>query len=230
MKFALGACALLAASVALAAPGPRQPAPRPPAPAAQRVSVTPEGYFVRGNPAAKLHLIEYGSFTCPHCAAFAAESKAGLNALIASGRLSLEYRPALRDQLDLAAAIVARCTGPARYFQATETIFAEQPRWFDKGAAFINAEGPKLTGPIGARLRKVADAAGLSAIGARYGVAPAKLAACFADARANQKLVANAEAAFKRINGTPTFFLGDEKLDAGDWARLEPLLTAKLKG
>ena len=31
---------------------------------------TPAGGFMMGNPAAKLHLIEYGALSCPHCKHF----------------------------------------------------------------------------------------------------------------------------------------------------------------
>ncbi|HEX8580099.1 MAG TPA: thioredoxin domain-containing protein, partial [Allosphingosinicella sp.] len=36
----------------------------------QTVSATPAGGFLMGNPAAKVKLVEYGSMTCGHCAAF----------------------------------------------------------------------------------------------------------------------------------------------------------------
>src|SRR3546814_9167637 len=37
------------------------------------VTQTAAGSFVMGNPAAPVKLIEYLSYTCPHCAAFSAE-------------------------------------------------------------------------------------------------------------------------------------------------------------
>jgi protein-disulfide isomerase len=234
MIFRFGVLAVLAGGMALAAPAAKKPVAKSAAAKSATTTVattrTPEGYFVHGNPAAKLKLVEYASFTCPHCAAFSREAKDGLAPLIASGKVSLELRPALRDQLDLAAAIVARCVGPRRYFEAVDTIFAEQPSWFDKGATFAQGEGAKLKGPLGERLQKLADAAGLTAIGGRYGATQAKLTACFADREANQKLADQAQAAWQKISGTPSFFIGDDKLKAGDWATLEPLLKAKLKG
>lgn len=38
------------------------------------IAATPDGYFVMGNPSAKLKLVEYGSFTCSHCRDFSAEA------------------------------------------------------------------------------------------------------------------------------------------------------------
>lgn len=238
MKQVMMALALLAGGAALAAPEAKKTKAAPIKTATQTAAKTgtgatartPEGFFVRGAPTAKVKIVEYASFTCPHCAAFARESKEELTPLISSGRVSLELRPALRDQLDLSAAIVARCVGPRRYFDAVEAIFAEQPQWFDKGLAYAQGEGAKAQGALGERLRKLADAAGLSAIGARYGATPAKLTACFADRAANQKLADQAQAAWQKISGTPSFFVGDDKLKAGDWATLEPLIKARLKG
>src|SRR3546814_3861690 len=73
------------------------------------VTQTAAGSFVMGNPAAPVKLIEYLSYTCPHCAAFSAESAAVLRGrMVKSGKVSLELRNAVRDKLDLAAAALAR--------------------------------------------------------------------------------------------------------------------------
>src|SRR5436309_16013442 len=54
---------------------------------------TPEGGVRIGNPAAPVKLVEYGSITCPHCAAFSAEAAAALRAsYVGPGRVSWEYR------------------------------------------------------------------------------------------------------------------------------------------
>lgn len=239
MKRLMIALALTAgASALLAAPPARKAAPRakPAATTAaprvsdwsKRVSVSPEGYFARGNPAAPVQLVEYASFTCPHCAAFAAEAPAGLDPLIAAGKVRLEFRPALRDPLDLAAAIVARCTGPQHYFDTAQALFADQERWFAQGADFAAKDSTQ--GSPAERLRRLAGGAGLDAIAARYGATPAHLKACFDDTAANIRLTNNAEAAWKKIKGTPSFFIAGEQQPAGSWAALEPLIAAKLKG
>src|SRR5207237_2794614 len=59
-----------------------------------RIAVrTPEGVRI-GNPAAQVKLVEYGSITCPHCAAFANQGgTAGLDRHVRTGRVSGEYRP-----------------------------------------------------------------------------------------------------------------------------------------
>lgn len=231
----IAAALLIAAGPAIAVgakPGAKtaaRSAPRPVQPAdwTRLVRVTADGHFVRGNPAAKVKLIEYASFTCPHCAAFAAESVGPLEALIRSGQVSLEFRPALRDMLDLGAAITVRCAGPTRYFGMMQAVFADQNGWIERGVAHLQAQGDdKRPAPV--RVRAAADAAGFTALARKQGLSAAQLNACFADARRNQQLVTQAQAHWKRITGTPSFFIGDEKLEAGDWATLEPILQARL--
>src|SRR3546814_19557489 len=88
-----------------------------------------------GNPAAPVKLIEYLSYTCPHCAAFSAESAAVLRGrMVKSGKVSLELRNAVRDKLDLAAAALARCAGTQGFFAAYDALFARQRDWYPRGA------------------------------------------------------------------------------------------------
>src|SRR3546814_20886474 len=64
------------------------------------VTQTAAGSFVMGNPAAPVKLIEYLSYTCPHCAAFTAESADVLRGrMVKSGKVSLEMRNAERGEV-----------------------------------------------------------------------------------------------------------------------------------
>ena len=68
---------------------------------------TAKGAYVFRNPAAPIKLVEYGSYTCSHCADFARESGPVLkDRMIRSGSVSLEYRHLIRDPADLGAAIL----------------------------------------------------------------------------------------------------------------------------
>src|SRR3546814_20493978 len=99
------------------------------------VTQTAAGSFVMGNPAAPVKLIEYLSYTCPHCAAFSAESAAVLRGrMVKSGKVSLELRNAVRDKLDLAAAALARCAGTQGFFAASDALFARQRAWYPRRA------------------------------------------------------------------------------------------------
>ena len=99
LTFALAA--LLAAGVAPAAP--RKPAA--PVPAQQTgpaVSLTAEGTHLLGNPQAPVKVVEYVSYTCPHCAHFHEESTGPLQAqYLSTGRASVEVRPFLRNAFDV---------------------------------------------------------------------------------------------------------------------------------
>ena len=89
MRIRLLAFTVTAAAAALAPQAVAAPARKAAAPAAvdwsNRVAATPEGGFMMGNPAAKVKVVEYGSLTCPHCAAFSNSAKAGLAARVRRG-------------------------------------------------------------------------------------------------------------------------------------------------
>ena len=195
----------------------------------RRVTITPAGAYVMGNPAAKVRLIEYLSMTCPHCAHYAAESKLPLRRdFVARGTTSVELRHAVRDRLDFVATLAARCGGPARFFGNVEAILAGQQGWIDKGAAFEQANAARLEKlPIADAVRQEARGAGIDAIMAARGVPAAMLDKCLADP-AQQKLVgAMTDAAWNdaHIPGTPAFVVnGNMVTNAASWATLEPAL------
>ena len=70
------------------------------------VAATPEGGFVMGNPNAGVKLVEYGSYTCGHCARFDEEGVQPLiDKYVKTGRVSFEFRNYVRDPYDLAGAL-----------------------------------------------------------------------------------------------------------------------------
>src|SRR3546814_16790857 len=119
-----------------------------------------------GNPAAPVKLIEYLSYTCPHCAAFSAESAAVLRGrMVKSGKVSLELRNAVRDKLDLAAAALARSAGTQGFFAASDALFARQREWYPRGAQFLETNNDRLGSYTeSARLGPYAYGAGLTAL------------------------------------------------------------------
>src|SRR5690606_35752266 len=55
-----------------------------------------------GNPNAKVKLVEYLSYTCPHCAEFARQGEAPIKlGYLAPGKVSIEIRHLVRDPIDL---------------------------------------------------------------------------------------------------------------------------------
>lgn len=192
------------------------------------VVMLPTGGIAVGNPAARLQLVEWVSYTCPHCAAFARDAKAELPALLRSGKVRVEYRTLPRDALDLAAAILVRCGGPNRFIAAHDAIMAQQAAMLDKADAFARTPAAQArTATIAIRLQQLADATGLRTLMRGHGLDDAKITACLNDEAAQKRVIAIAEAAQAAgVAGTPSFEIGGKKVEAHDWATLKPQLTA----
>ncbi len=219
--------AAAAASIALPAA-----VAQPSAAAAQRdwsrtVSATAEGGFRMGNPDARVKIVEYVSMTCNHCAAFARD---GLPPLIRdhvrSGRVSLEYRNFVLNIVDAAAALLARCGGPDRFFAISGRMFATQEQW----AGRINGLDEAQRGQLAAlgnneRLARLAESAGLPAIAAQHGVSAEQGRRCLTDEAALTRLAQMFQTASAAgVAGTPTFLINGTRVDATDWNTLQPLI------
>ena len=192
------------------------------------VTKTPAGTYLIGNPQARIRLVEYASYTCPHCAAFSKESELVLKAqMIRSGSTSLEFRNLIRDRLDLAAAVLARCTGPRGFAGTTAAIFAAQGQWLERGFDYQESNGARLgMYPVLAQLRAYADGAGLTALVQARGLTPKAIDACFADQAEVDRIVAISSARPDSVKGTPAFFVNDKPIATAAWAGLEPALRA----
>lgn len=194
----------------------------------QLARLTPKGAYVIGSPAAPLKLVEYGSYTCSHCAHFAKASDAVLKGqMIRSGKVSLEYRHLIHDPADLGAAILARCAGPRGFAGAHQMIFATQETWLPKVAAYQQATPDVVTRPLIAQARAYADAGGLTAAMRARGLTPARITACFADKAEVDRITAMTGDAPIEVNSTPTFYLNGALQPPMGWDTLEPVLRAK---
>lgn len=197
---------------------------------AATVTKAADGGFVIGNPAARVKVIEFSSYTCPHCAAFSVESAKVLKGqMIRSGSTSLEVHNLIRDSLDLTAAIVARCAGPTKFEALHAAIFARQQEWLPRGADFQSANDSRLAmySPL-ARLRAYADGSGLADIARANGVATPAIDACFATADTMNGVLALQKTVPAGITGTPMFLVnGTLAKDVYSWGELEPILRAR---
>jgi protein-disulfide isomerase len=197
---------------------------------AEQVVETPEGGIRMGNPNAPIKLIEYGSYTCSHCRDFSADSHEAIERdYVNTGKVSFEYRHMIRDQLDMAVVMVARCSGPETFFAFSAQAFAGQTDMFNK----IQAAGPAANEAIAAappaqRLAKLAEFAGMVEFAKQRGVPEEKLKACLTD----QKLAARLAKAssdvitkYPDFPGTPSFLLNGVLLDkTASWDTLAPKL------
>jgi protein-disulfide isomerase len=149
-----------------------------------------------GDPAARVTIIEHGSLTCPHCAAFSREVLPELKKdYIDTGKVRFIFREFPRNTLDVAAFVLARCVGDDKAFAAIELLFNQQDKW-----AFVD----KPLEPLIAAMR----AAGLTHDQAM---------ACLKDQPKADAIVAIGKRAGDelKMTGTPTFVI-DGKVFGGE--------------
>ena len=194
-----------------AAPADAAPATAPAAAAAAApVQVLPD--VVLGEASAPVTVVEYASFTCPHCAAFHDENFPKLKAeYIDTGKVRFIQRDVYFDQVGLWAGVLARCGGDDKYYAVSGMLFGQQKSW-------MNA---KTGDDLVANLRKTGAAAGFS---------DAQMDACWADQARVEQLVATFQqnATADGIEGTPTFIIGGEKVANGPWDELKAKIDEKL--
>lgn len=152
--------------------------------------------MAQGDPDAPVTLIEYASFTCPHCASFhAGPYKQLKEEFIDTGKINFVYREVFFDRPGLWAAIVARCGDGAenRYFGIADLLYERQREW-------TSGAPEQVVG----QLRTIGKTAGLT---------DAQLDSCFTDADGAEALYAyylqNAEA--DGVDSTPTFMINGVK-------------------
>ncbi|MFV0624231.1 DsbA family protein [Sphingomonas sp. ac-8] len=192
---------------------------------------TPSGAYQIGNPKAKVTLVEYVSYTCPHCGHFEEESKAPLHdGLVRNGQVRVEVRSFVRDPLDLASALLARCGGAARFARQHALIFANQKALLDKAVAFQGQpDAFKGATTLEARLRRMAAGSGLAALMQRSGLSAQQVDRCLVDPAARQELIALTESMQGRIQATPSFEIDGNLLAANSWPEVEPPLREALQ-
>ena len=235
------ACALLAlmTPIALSAAAPRHlpthTVRRGPVDWTQTVAETPDGGIRLGNPAAKVKVVEFSSFTCPHCAAFASEGFTPLaQNYVRGGQVSFEFRSAVRDAIDLTVAKSVRCVALPRYFAAVEAVMGSQQDWITKMYDYVGAHRDDLNGANKtAAIHAMLIDAGVAATLAKQGITPAALDRCLASKPIEDALEKTSNDAWnvRHISGTPGFMINDIiQSDIYGWAKLEPAIQAALKG
>ncbi len=200
----------------------------------QVVNPTPQGGFVMGNPNAAVKLIEYGSMTCHFCAEFEETGAAPLmNNYVKSGQVSWEFRNYVRDPLDLAASLIARCNGAGSFFPLTRALYEDQANWTAKIQSAPQAQLQALqTLPPNRQFTQLATLAGFQQWAALRGVPMAKSNQCLADQNAVNQLVqmtSDAMSEHPEFEGTPTFVInGELAKKTANWKALEPALREAL--
>jgi protein-disulfide isomerase len=180
---------------------------------AQEVAVQNFGI---GEAEAKVKIVEYLSFTCPHCARFHADVYPLLKAdYIDTGKVRLDYHEVYFDQLGLLGAMLARCGGELRYMGITDMLFDKQQEW--AGAGDMNAAVEQL-----------------KTIGRAAGMEDATVDACLRDQAQAEALVANYQTNIETnypgdtFGGTPSFIINGTKHSNMSYDELKAILDAEL--
>lgn len=225
----LAACGDEAATGSVASSEPL-PVVAPPAGSswAQKVTATEKGGYLVGNPDAPLKLVEYGSLTCPACAAFAGQAMEPLmSKYVNSGRVSFEFRSfIIHGPLDLALTRLIGCSTPEAALPLADQVWANlqplQERAYANQAAIANIN----TLPENQRYVQFGQLTGLYEFFAARGISEDQARTCLSDFGTLEKLskVSETYASEDGISKTPTFVLNGSSLEASSWDELEPLL------
>jgi protein-disulfide isomerase len=157
-----------------------------------------ESDHVIGSEDAELLIIEYASFSCPHCASFQLNAWPTIQAeFVDTGRVRFAFRPMLTQPVQIAGigVILAECVAEDRYFQAADLLFHEQSAIMERARAqegFIDIYN-RIAGAVG--------------------TGPDALMACFQSEEMNTLVNELAQQAFTdEIPGTPSFIVRGEIL------------------
>jgi hypothetical protein len=200
-----------------------------------KVTETGIGAFVAGDPAAKLRLVQYFSFTCGACGAFAGAADGPLKTgYIDRGLVAFEYRNLIRDPLDMTAALLARASGAAGFPGHYRAIMTAQPTWLTRASKLPEAVQAKwYEGSVAERAARIARDSGLDALMRTRGVTAVQMNAALNSEVAQAALTAmtNIARGTDRIASTPSFLLQGKLLaDVHNWpgvkSRLDQALSA----
>lgn len=187
-----------------------------PAETAQPAEAVPQGNvlpdIVLGQAEAPVTIVEYASFTCPHCAAFHQDNLPKLKAeYIDTGKVRFIQRDVYFDAVGLWAGILARCAGDDKYYAVADMLMKDQKTWLDA----------KTMDDVSANLRK---------IGAKAGMTSEQMDACWNDKQKVADLVATFQthATEDKVEGTPSFVIDGEKVQNQPWDDMKKIIDAKL--
>ena len=145
-----------------------------------------------GSKDAPVAIVEYASMTCPHCAAFHAETWPTLKTkYIDTGKARFVLREFPLDPLATAGFMLARCAGADKRNAITDLLFDQQKNW-----AFVD---------------KPVDA--LAATVKQAGITQAQFETCLKDQKLYDQVNQTRDQASTKfkIDATPTFFINGKK-------------------
>jgi protein-disulfide isomerase len=147
-----------------------------------------------GSANAPVTVIEYASMTCPHCAAFHAETFPTLKSkYIDTGKVRFVLREFPLDAFAAAGFMLARCVGPDKRNAMIDLLFDQQQNW-----AFTD---------------KPLD--GLTNVVKQAGVTKTAFDACLQNKTLYNQVIQERDIASQKfgVDATPTFFINGTKVE-----------------
>ncbi len=168
--------------------------------------------MIQGAEDAPVTIVEYASFTCPHCANFhTGPFKQLKKEYIDTGKVKFIYREVYFDRYGLWASMIARCAGPEKFFGIIDLVYQGQSEWSRAGDASSIVD----------ELRKIGRLAGID---------NDALEACLQDGTKAQTLVSwyqeHAEA--DGITSTPSFIINGKNVDNQAYSSFSAIIDAEL--
>ncbi len=168
--------------------------------------------MVIGDPDAPLTIIEYASFTCPHCASFHEKTYWDLKKnYIDTGKIKFVFREIYFDKYGIWASMIARCAGPKKFFGLTDMLLSSQRTWARAGDDLA----------VVTELSKVARLAGME---------EEQIQSCLRDGDKIKALVAwyKDNATADGVRSTPSFIIDGQLYSNMDYTEFSKLLDEKL--
>lgn len=162
-----------------------------------------------GSERAPVTIIEYSSFTCPHCANFHNKTLPKLQEYIDRGEVQIWFRPFPLNTLSLAASMLVQCSAAENRLAVTDMLFKRQRQW-------ARAEKPGII------LEQLARQVGFSA---------EEFRSCLSDAALLQSIekVKKEAADILTVNATPSFFINGQKVGSNiTFEEMEKIILKKL--
>jgi protein-disulfide isomerase len=144
---------------------------------------------------AKVTITEFASMTCPHCAAFNAETFPKIKSdYIDTGKVRYIFREFPLDIKAAAGSMLARCIAKddaGKYFAVVDLLFRQQNDWVVKNTTET-----------------------LTRIGKQAGLSAPEVEACLKDQSLLDKIAADQKYASEvlKVDSTPTFFVNGERI------------------
>ena len=179
---------------------------------AETADTRPIEEMVIGDPDAPLTVIEYASFTCPHCASFHENTYWDLKKnYIDTGKIKFVFREIYFDKYGIWASMIARCAGPKKFFGLTDMLLSSQRTWARAGDDLA----------VVTELSKIARLAGME---------EEKIQSCLRDGDKIKALVAwyRDNATADGVRSTPSFMIDGQLYSNMDYTEFSKLLDEKL--